>query len=306
LILIFLISMPLGIIERIQIGYQEGYKNQLWLSGGAVLGLIGVLIAIYLKAGLPWLILAITGGPLFATLMNGFFLFAFSKPWLFPRWRHFNLSSSKNLVGVGIIFFLLQFFTLLGNSADNIVIAQVLGASAVAIYAVTKKLFMVIQINQFIIQPLWPAFGEAMVRKDYKWAKRTLIRTLKFSLSTGMLAALPLLIFGKTIISFWVGPNLVPSSALLIGFFFWVFLVNYGGTMSVFLNSGSLVGKQCVFIGAAAISTVILQIILAGLWGTAGAIWAVLIGYGLFYVVPAYRLAFGALNGLINNKVKAC
>jgi O-antigen/teichoic acid export membrane protein len=306
LILIFLISMPLGIIERIQIGYQEGYKNQLWLSGGAVLGLIGVLIAIYLKAGLPWLILAITGGPLFATLMNGFFLFAFSKPWLFPRWRHFNLSSSKNLVGVGIIFFLLQFFTLLGNSADNIVIAQVLGASAVAIYAVTKKLFMVIQINQFIIQPLWPAFGEAMVRKDYKWAKRTLIRTLKFSLSAGMLAALPLLIFGKAIISFWVGPNLVPSSALLIGFFFWVFLVNYGGTMSVFLNSGSLVGKQCVFIGAAAISTVILQIILAGLWGTAGAIWAVLIGYGLFYVVPAYRLAFGALNGLINNKVKAC
>ncbi|MBU4445917.1 hypothetical protein KJ656_12705, partial [bacterium] len=129
-----------------------------------------------------------------------------------------------------------------------------------------------------------------------------LIRTLKFSLSTGILAALPLLIFGKSIISFWVGPEFVPSSALLVGFFFYVFLVNYGGTMSVFLNSGSLVGKQCVFIGVAAISSVILQIILAGLWGTTGVIWAILIGYGLFYAIPAYRLAFGTLNRLINSE----
>lgn len=93
----FLINMPLGIVQRIQMGYQEGYKNQLWLSGGAVLGLAGVLIVIYLKAGLPWLVLAISGGPLLATLMNGFCLFAFSRPWIFPRWAHFNLSVSKNL-----------------------------------------------------------------------------------------------------------------------------------------------------------------------------------------------------------------
>lgn len=302
LILTFLINMPLGVVQRIQMGYQEEYKNQLWLSGGAVLGLAGVLLVIYFKAGLPWLVLAMAGGPLLATLMNGIFLFVYFRPYLFPRWKHFNLATSKNLASVGLIFFLLQFFTVLGNSADNIVIAQVLGASAVAVYAVTKKLFMVTQINQFVIQPLWPAFGEAMARKHYKWAKLTLNRTLKFSLSTGMIAAFPLLIFGKPIISFWIGPKLVPSSALLIGFFFWVFLVNYGGTMSVFLNSSSLVSKQCIFIGVATISSVVLQVVLCELWGTAGVIWAIFIGYGLFYVIPAYRLAFGTLNGLIDNK----
>lgn len=301
LIIVFLINMPLGIIQRIQMGYQEGYKNQLWLSGGAVFGLAGVLAAIYFQAGLPWLVLAISGGPLLATLLNGFFLFTFSRPWLFPRWKYFNLLSSKELIKVGLIFFLLQFFTLLGGSIDNIIIAQALGAAAVAGYDITKKLFMLTQINQFIIQPLWPAFGEAMARKNYKWARRTLIRTLKFSLITGALVALPLLMFGKPIISFWVGPELVPSFSLLIGFFFWVFLVNYGGTMSVFLNSGSLVGKQCVFIGAAAIVSVILQVSLCSVWGVAGVIWATLIGYGVFYTIPAYRLAFGTLNRLIDS-----
>lgn len=296
LLITFLINMPLGIVQRIQMGYQEGYKNQLWLSGGAVLGLVGVLLCIYYRAGLPWLVLAISGGPLLATLMNGAFLFIHSRPCLLPRWHYFSFSAGKNLVSIGLIFFILQLFTVFGNSIDNIVIAQVLGASAVASYAITKKLFLATQISQFIIQPLWPAFGEAMSRKDYKWAKRTLTRTLTFSLVTGLISAFPLLIFGKPIISFWVGSELIPSSSLLLAFFFWVLLVNYGGTMSVFLNSGSLVGKQVVFIGAATISSAILQIILCDLWGVSGIVWAILIGYSIFYVIPAYRLAFNTLN----------
>ena len=301
--LICLINMPLGIIERVQMGFQEGYKNQLWLGAGAVLGLAGVLTAIYFKAGLPWLVIAISGGPLFATLMNGFFLFVFSRPRLAPRWGRFDFFVSKRLAGEGVFFLLLQFFTLLGGSLDNIVIARVLGVSAVTGYAVVKRLFMVTQINQFLIQPLWPAFGEAMARKDYAWAKRTLIKMLKFSLSTGLLVALPLLILGKWIIVLWVGRELIPSFALLIGFFFWIFLVNYGGVMSVFLNSASLLREQCVFLGLAAISSLALQIILAKFWGTAGVIWAILIGYGLFYAIPAYRLAFGTLDKLIKGDV---
>lgn len=295
LVLTFLINMPLGVIQRIQMGYQEGYLSQLWLSVGAILGLFGVLIVIYFKAGLPWLVLAISGGPLLSTIINGFHLFA-SKPHFLPNWNYFNLSASKKLVGVGIVFFLLQIFTLVGNSADNIVIAQILGASAVASYAVTKKVFMTVQISQYIIQPLWPAFGEAIAREDYAWARRALIRMLKFSLIAGAIISFPLVLFGKSIIYYWVGPHLVPSLAVLLAFFFWVFLVNYGGTMSVFLNNGALLKKQCLFIGAAALSSVVLQIVFIRLIGVSGAVWGILAGYGLFYALPAYRLAFGYLN----------
>ena len=69
--------------------------------------------------------------------------------------------------------------------------------------------------------------------------------------------------------------------------------------MSVFLNSGSLLGKQCTLIAAAATSAFVLKITLASLWGTAGVIWATLIGYGIFYVIPAYRLALGSLDAAI-------
>lgn len=299
LVLTFLVNMPLGIIQRIQMGYQEGYITQLWLSVGSILGLIGVLLAIYLKAGLPWLVFAISVGPLASTCINGVQLFS-CRTHLLPKWSSFNLSDSKKLIAVGVVFFLLQLFAFIGNSADNIVIAQVLGASAVASYAVTKKLFVAVQVGQFIIRPLWPAFGEAMARKDYGWARATLKKTLKYSLLVGGAVSLPLAIFGKQIIRLWVGESVVPSYALLVACFFWVFLVNYGGAMSVFLNSGSLVKKQCVFFGVAAVASIVLQILFANVFGVAGVVFAMLFAYGAFYVIPAHNLAFGSLTKLIN------
>ena len=240
LMIVFLINLPLGVIQKIQLGYQLGYKNDLWLGLGAVLGLVGVLTAIYFELGLPYLVALIVGGPLIAVVLNGFFLFK-NKPYIFPKISKVDLSISKQLIGVGLVFFLLQMFTVIGNSLDNIIIAQILGASAVASYAVTKKIFLVIQISQFIIVPLWPAFIESIARKDFKWAKNTLIKILKLSLSFGALSALPLLFFGQSIIRVWVSPEVVPSLSLLIGFFFWTFLVNYGGSMSVFLNNETLI-----------------------------------------------------------------
>jgi hypothetical protein len=49
----FLINLPLGIVQRIQLGYQEGFQNNLWSIAGSLLGLTGVLLAIELKSGLP-------------------------------------------------------------------------------------------------------------------------------------------------------------------------------------------------------------------------------------------------------------
>lgn len=302
LVSICLINMPLGIIERIRLGYQEGYKNQIWLSVGSIIGLLAVLLAIRFEAGLPWLVLAISSGSVLATFMNGFQLFVFSKPKLFPNLKRFNYHISKNLIGIGFIFFILQLFAFLGNSIDNIIIAHTLGASAVASYAVTKKLFMVLQISQFIILPLWPAFGEALARQNYVWAKKALVSVLKFTLVIGILIALPLLMLGKPIISLWIGRDFIPSTSLLISFFFWVILVNYGGTMSSFLNNGSLLGKQCIFFGAGAISSLVFQVVFIHFLGVSGVIWGMVIGYGIFYAIPAYRLAFDTLDNHINYK----
>jgi O-antigen/teichoic acid export membrane protein len=295
----FILNIPLGIISKIRIGLQEGYQDNFWLGMGAIIGFMGVLITIYFKLGLPYLVGSIMVGPLVALIANGYLLF-YKRLYLLPKFNNFNFNISKNLLKVGFYFFLLQAFAVLSNSADNIIIAQVMGISSVATYAITKKLFLIIQITQFVIAPMWPAFIESLSRKNYRWAKSSLIKILKYSMFFGALTALPLLFFGDAIIKFWINENVIPSFYLLFGFFLFTIFQNYGGSMSVFLNNEDLIKKQLVFYSIASISALILQIVFIKIFGLPGVIFGLLLGFLMFYTVPAYKLAFGYLD----NKIK--
>lgn len=302
LTLVIMISLPLGVVQKIQIGYQQTHINNIWLSVGSIFGLAGVLISIYFEAGLPWLIGSIMGGPIIANIFNGIKLFFYDRPYLLPSIKYFRIDIGREMIKLGFIFFLLQIFSLIANVADNIIIAQMLGASSVSTYAIAKKVFILTQLSQYFIVPLWPAFNEAMARKEYQWAKDTLRRVLKISMLVGVLCALPILFFGDQIVEYWVNGAVTPSFYLMLGLFFWTFLTNYGGSMAVFLNNNDLVHKQLIIIGLASISSVVFEVILCYWYGIEGIIYGVILGHLIFFVVPSYRLAFGSLDRLIKGK----
>jgi O-antigen/teichoic acid export membrane protein len=58
LVLSLLINMPLGIIQRIQEGNQEGYMFQLYQIFGSVFSFIALLLCVKLEIGLPGLVLS--------------------------------------------------------------------------------------------------------------------------------------------------------------------------------------------------------------------------------------------------------
>lgn len=290
LFIMFLLNMPLGVVQRIQNGYQEGYVFQLWLILGSLLSFMGLLICIYLQAGLVWLVFAFSAGHFIATLINGVVLFTRKKPHLIPKLSSFNLNTGKELIRTGLIFLALGIFTVLANSSDNIIISHTLNVNAVAGFEIVKKLFHFSMITQVMIQPLWPAFNEALVKKDYAWAKNTLNKSLRLTIISSSLISLPLFLFGKQIIDFWVGPEYTPSWSLLLGFYLFIIFANYGGVMSTFFNSGDLVSKQLIFIVLASTSSIILKIILSFNFGVSGVVWATLISYLIFYVAPTFQM----------------
>jgi O-antigen/teichoic acid export membrane protein len=296
LIIPMLINMPLGIVQRIQEGNQEGYKFQLFLILGSIISFLSILLCIYLKSSLPLLVLAYSIGPIIATVINGLIMFRKNYPFYRPRFHLFNLDVGKELLKVGLVFFILQIFTLLANASDNIILAQTMGASSVAQYEIVKKIFLFSMITQFIIQPLWPAFGEALAKGDMIWIKKTIKNALILSLGVNVIITLPLVLFGRQLISMWVGSAYMPSWSLLIGFFMFTLLANYGGVMSTFLNSGKLISKQTIIIALASISAIFLKIYLSLNIGISGIIWATVIGYSIFYVYPSYKLVFSFLN----------
>ena len=158
------------------------YIPQIIGALGSVLTLIALLLAIGLHGSLAWLVFASTMGSVIATVFNAWLLFR-EHPWLIPARHAYRRSAASKILNLGLMFFVLQCAGTLAYSSDNIVIAQVLGAAAVAAYAVPQKLFgFVSMVVSMAIGPLWPAYGEALARGDVAWVRRVFFGSLWLTL----------------------------------------------------------------------------------------------------------------------------
>lgn len=285
--LVWALNIPLDVVQRVQLGYQKGFVNYAWQAAGSLFALGGAVLAIVAEAGLPWLVLALTGGPLLAVALNGAVEFGWVRPWLRPARSHVTRAAAGRILRLGVWFFVIQLAMTLSFASDYLVIAQVLGSAAVTQYAVPARLFAFIGVLvAMLVSPFWPAYGEAMARGDVRWIKRTLVRTLvlTFVLTAG--PALVLVVIGRPLVHMWVGGSVDPSFWLLTGLALWALLSGLGSTVAVFLNGVSVLRFQAVCAVLLAVTALVLKILFARRWGVAGVPWALVICYTVFVVVP--------------------
>jgi O-antigen/teichoic acid export membrane protein len=109
-VLITLMNLPLGIIQRIFEGYQNGFIFQIFLFFGTLFGFIVLFIFIKLEYSLPYLAIALLLPNFLSSILAGIYLFLFKSKKLLPSFRLFNFRHSIKSLKVGLVFFLLQIF----------------------------------------------------------------------------------------------------------------------------------------------------------------------------------------------------
>jgi len=286
----FLVSMPLGIVERVQLGLQEGFVNSLWEGLGSVIGLAGVVITIHLRLSLPWLVFAMAGGPVVALLLNAWVLFWRQRRWLRPSPSRYSRDAAGRMLRLGVLFLVLQVVSAVAFFSDNLVAAHVLGAASVTQYAVPRRMFdAVAMVVAMYVTPLWPAYGEAIARGDVPWVRRTLVRSTArmalFALGCGVV----LVAFGRPILHLWVGPLVTPPLSLLAGFAAWTVLASAGSAVAAFLNGAGRLRFQVVTAVAMGIAALTLKILLARSVGLSGIIWGTVAAYTACTAIPMAR-----------------
>lgn len=283
----FALNIPLSICDKIRLGYQEGHITNLWQSLGSVLGLVLILLCVYSKVGLPWLILAFSGAPLTAYAVHNFYLFFREKPWLRPSLKYFHFAISKRLLKIGLLFFILQAANAFAFTSDNIILAQTLGAQAVSYYSIPTRLFSIgpLFLTMFLT-PLWPAYGEAISRGDMLWAKQTLIKSLVVTLLFIGFFSLFLLLSYERIINLWIGPNFEINHFLIFGLALWCLFSSIGNSLSMFLNAANIIKFQVVSAILMSSSAIALKIFLTQKIGLPGVIWATIAAYSIFTLIP--------------------
>jgi len=300
----FFLGMPISVVGNVQRGFQEGNLEAFWNAKGRLLTLLFVYIAIQEDLGLLGVACGFVAGPIVASMVNNFYYFGLKKRGGAPSLHHLNSTDVKAVLGTGGLFFVLQITSAIQMQGDNIIIANMLGPSAVSQYAICMQLFMAVPMFMALLwTPLWPAYREALASGDADWVRRVFIKSLKLALLVGIPTAGVLVVFGGDIIRLWVGDEVVPSMLLLVGCGIWLILVLIGNTLGMLLNAVQDLKLQISVAICAGVGNVVLTIFLIGKIGVAGAIYGSILSYFCCALIP-YAILIPKLLKRINMSTK--
>jgi O-antigen/teichoic acid export membrane protein len=283
----FIVSIPLGVVQRIQLGMQEGFRNGLWAAAGSVIALLGVAMAVGLDSGTPGVVLALMGGPVLALGLNWLALTRRQLRWTRPWPLQVDAVTAKRLATLGGLFFVLQLSFSVSYQSDVVIAARLLGPEAAATYSVTLRLFLFGQsLATMVLIPLWPAYTEAIHRGDTPWVRRTLRRSiaatavLTTAWSLFMTVAGPAGLFGV------IGPGLRPPTPLVVGAAVWGIVSTTFSAGAMLLNAASVIRFQVLTSLLMLVASVGLSWLFTVWWGVGGIIWGTILAYAMCVGLP--------------------
>ena len=274
----FGLGLPAGLIQRIFNAHQQGYWGNLQLACGNILGLLGVLLCVHFKLGLPILAGSLLGARFSVVILGGVVLFV-RTPWLRPQSRLITMDKIRTIIGVGIMALGTQIAAALKNIAPPLLIANRFGAAAVTPFAVTFRLaFAAASLFSMVSIPLWPAYSEADTRGDWAWIRRTVKRTVRLWAWVSIPAFVLFALLGQWIIRIWThSPEAVPNLSLLLACCIWGVVETWSVIQATALNGLNHLKGQAIYGNLFSISAILLACAIAPYSDIASVVWIIVL-----------------------------
>jgi O-antigen/teichoic acid export membrane protein len=286
---IFALNLPLVVSSRVLAAHQESALANVWNIAASLGNLAALLLVIWFRGGLPWLVFGCFGFGLAANIACAVWLFGVHRPWLRPSLASVDPAFVKILFADGWKFFVIGIGWMVNWQTDNMVIAHFLGAAQVTPYAVTFSLFAIATGLQTLAYPnLWPAYTEAYAQRDYEWIRKTLRSNFKFSFFTTTAIVVFLTIFGGEIIRLWAGAAAVPPFSVIVWMALWRLMLSTLLVGSCLLNATGHLKGMTIYGTATAVLNLALSILLAKTYGITGVIAATVIAFAVANYLPTF------------------
>lgn len=241
LVFMFCIQFVLQIINAINNAYQTSFLVSLASLGGNIFSLIFILILRYTVQGkLIYLGIAVFSGNLLSLSLMSLYFFLFKHKELQPRFSNISFAISRNLLGLGGKFLIIQIAAIVQYESTNILISRYFSPKQVTEYNISYKLFNVLLMGfGILISPLWSAVTEASVKGDYQWIYSTHKKMLK-NWTLLVLAAVMLLFLAKYVFLVWLGKNVTIPFLTNFGVMLYVIGMTFG---MIYVNILNGLGK---------------------------------------------------------------
>lgn len=261
--LCFFIALPFSIGSKIQIGFQESYINEIWNIVANILSLIIIPILIYLESSTPIIFLGMYGVKCFVQIMQFIALFSLKHKEIMPNIRYVRRLDLKELFSSSVIFSLLQIFAMMVTAFDTMLISNIYGASAVAIFAIVFRLFSIFTTPiQAFASSYLPAINDAYARNDISWLKSTNKKVFKYTLLLSLIEGICFVLLGNFIVSIWISADTTIPLALLISFGFYIIVSNFQDFLNPIMMSPPNLKTLFVIYGLAVLTLTFFKVLL--------------------------------------------
>lgn len=298
-----LLTLILFIVKNIGLVYVAMQKyaiNDLLIVSSNVISLLIVYVVTKTTTtNLFYIVLTFTTTPVLVFSLSTIPLFK-KHPELRPTRDSIEMMFGKQILSKGLGFFFIQITScLIIFGGANIFIAHAAGQEAVTTYNIAYKFFNLIVIAYtIIVAPMWNAYTDAYVKKEFAWIRQTLNRALRIwclTLITGLLMLLASPYFYKL----WVGEAADVPMSVSCCVFVYVSFFNFNNCVTALING---INKILVQIITSVLFT-LLYILSAYLWGRhhgiEGIVICMIASYAAMGVIHLYQCRL-----LISNKAK--
>jgi O-antigen/teichoic acid export membrane protein len=189
-------------------GLQLPAVNNLLVASGQTLALIGTYI-VYLMGSHSLLHIALvnTMSPFLVYLIAYPITFFFKYPFLRPTWKQVSFKKAKEVMTLGVKFFVLQISGVVLFMSSNILISKLFNPAMVTPYQITYRYFFLLQaIFTVICTPYWNATTDAYERNDMAWIKDA---SKKLDLMTLLIliCAILMTVCSNIVYAIWIGSD---------------------------------------------------------------------------------------------------
>ncbi len=279
------INIPACLIQRVQLGMQQGYWNGIAQLANAVGVLIAVPLTLQHGAGLSGLVMATLGVQALVNIANT--AIWLSRSGLLGRQggeggSALHAATMGALLRTGSLFFILQMAAAFAFQSDSIVITQTLGQHAYGDFAVVQRLFLFISmIISAAMVGLWPAFGDAIASNNTAWAVRVLQRTMIVAALVALAGTVLLSVAMPWLMAHWLHVSWTPHWGLLAVLSAWTIVDAISAATAAYMNGANILRLQVIFALVMAATAFGIKWILTPRYGATGSVLATLIAYSV-------------------------
>jgi len=296
----FCIQFVLQLITTIMTANQEPAKASFFNALGSLFSLAVIFILTRTtKGNLVYLGTALGFTPVLVLTASSIWYYKKEYRRYAPSIKYVKFRFAKDLMTLGLKFFIIQIASVIIYQTSNIIIAQLFGPTQVTPYNIAYKYFSIIPMGFGIIMvPFWSAFTEAWIKKDVPWIKNTIKRLTQLWIIISI-GAITMLVFSNSIYKLWVGKEIEVPFSISIVMAAFVIINAWCGIFSHFLNGVGKIKLQLYGAAFGALVNIPLGIFLGKNLG----IYGVILSTTILAVISASWSPIQYMK-LINNKAK--